>query len=299
MRFDCIGFGALNVDRLHHVKHIAKGGEESIVTEHKVHPGGSAGNTIVALARLGNKVGYVGKLADDESGKFLLQNFKEEGVNTWGVVLSKTGMTGEVMGYVDKKGERALYVESGVNDALEFEEVDLVYVSSADFLHLTSFIGERPFLSQQRVVESLTSARISLDPGMIYASLGLEKIRPLLRHTYVAFPNALELNLLTGEGPQKGSGILMAEGVQIVAVKLGDAGCYVTDGDAEYWVKAFPVEAVDTTGAGDAFCAGFLHGLISGKSIEICGRLGNIVASKKIVTSGAREGLPRRKDLDF
>ncbi len=299
MRFDCIGFGALNIDNLHRVECIAKGGEESIVTGHEVHPGGSAANTMVALARLGNRVGFLGKVAEDEGGSLLLRDFIEEGVDTRGIVVSKTGVSGQVMGFVDKRGERALYVEPGVNDTFEFDEIDLEYASSSRLLHLTSFVGEQPLLSQQKVVESLTSGRISFDPGMLHASRGLVKMRPILRRSYVAFPNALELKLLTGQDPQKGSKTLIAEGVQIVAVKLGDRGCYVTDGDAEYWIEAFPVRAVDTTGAGDAFCAGFLHGLISGKGLEACGRLGNFVASKKVAMTGARDGLPRREDLDL
>ena len=299
MTFDCIGFGALNVDRLHHVEQIAKGGEESIVTGHEEHPGGSAANTMVALARLGNKVGYIGKVADDESGKLLLRNFAEEGVDTRGIVIAKTGASGQVMGYVDKKGERALYVEPGVNDSLTFEEINLDYAASTGFLHLTSFIGERSLQSQKKVVELLTSVRISFDPGMIYASKGLNIIRPLLRRAHVVFPNASELKLLTGEGPQEGSKILLREGTEIVAVKLGEGGCYVTDGSREYWIEAYPVKAVDTTGAGDAFCAGFLHGLINGETIETCGRLGNFVASRKLTKMGARDGLPRRDQLSL
>ncbi|MEM2921343.1 MAG: carbohydrate kinase family protein, partial [Candidatus Bathyarchaeia archaeon] len=101
------------------------------------------------------------------------------------------------------------------------------------------------------------------------------------------------------EEPDKGSAILLKEGVQIVAVKLGKEGCYVTDGQLEYWIKAYSVKAVDATGAGDAFCAGFLHGLIEGEDIETCGRLGNLVASKKLTRTGARNGLPRREELNL
>jgi ribokinase len=87
------------------------------------------------------------------------------------------------------------------------------------------------------------------------------------------------------------------EGVKIVAVKLGSEGCFVTDGRGSYSIPASPTKVVDTTGAGDAFCAGFLHGLILGKDIQECGRLGNLVASKKISKSGARTGLPYIQDL--
>jgi ribokinase len=71
----------------------------------------------------------------------------------------------------------------------------------------------------------------------------------------------------------------------------------VTDGEQSQHVEAFKVDVVDTTGAGDAFCAGFLYGLIRDKSLEQCGRIGNFVASRCIERMGARPGLPTLKDL--
>jgi ribokinase len=111
-------------------------------------------------------------------------------------------------------------------------------------------------------------------------------------------PNSRETALLTGEeDPAKGARKLLKLGIKIVAVKLGSRGCYVTDGKEEHHVEAFKVPVVDTTGAGDAFCAGFLYGLIHKKSLYDCGRLGNFVASRCIMKVGARTGLPRLEDL--
>ena len=84
-----------------------------------------------------------------------------------------------------------------------------------------------------------------------------------------------------------------------MAVKLGGDGCYVTDGRERHLIEAFRVKAVDTTGAGDAFCAGFLYGLLNGKSLYECSRLGNFVASRCVMKMGARAGLPSVKDLEF
>jgi len=111
-------------------------------------------------------------------------------------------------------------------------------------------------------------------------------------------PNAIELELLTGETDYcKGADFMIGRGVKIVAVKLGGDGCYVTDGRERHLIKAFKVKVVDTTGAGDAFCAGFLYGLINDKSLFECGRLGNFVASRCVMKIGARTGLPFAKDL--
>ena len=113
-------------------------------------------------------------------------------------------------------------------------------------------------------------------------------------------PNAIELTLLTGEiNYCKGADIMIGRGVKVVVVKLGGDGCYVTDGRERHLIEPFKVKVVDTTGAGDAFCAGFLYGLINEKSLVDCGRLGNFVASRCIMQMGARAGLPFAKDLEL
>jgi ribokinase len=111
-------------------------------------------------------------------------------------------------------------------------------------------------------------------------------------------PNAGELELLTGIADyRRGAEAILEKGVKVVAVKLGSRGCYVTDGKQSHNVEAFKVSVVDTTGAGDAFCAGFLYGLIKHKNLEECGRTGNFVASGCTTRMGARAGLPKLKDL--
>ena len=118
-----------------------------------------------------------------------------------------------------------------------------------------------------------------------------------MRRCYFFSPNENELKLLTGKEYREGSKVLLKEGAKIVAVKLGKKGCYVTDGKESHLIEPFEVEVVDTTGAGDAFCAGFLYGLIKGKDLYECGKLGNFVASKCITKIGARDGLPKLSDL--
>ena len=98
-------------------------------------------------------------------------------------------------------------------------------------------------------------------------------------------------------GCVEGAEVLLGEGVSVVAVKLGGEGCYITDGGEGFRVPALKVRVVDTTGAGDAFCSGFLHGLLTGKDLRRCGEIANFVASRKIKKTGAREGLPRLGDL--
>jgi ribokinase len=297
MKFDVVCFGALNVDKLYRVNRIAREDEHSFIMDFVEAPGGSAANTAVGLARLGLKVGYIGKVADDNEGKFLLNDFKKENVDIKGVAISKTGTSGVVFGFVDKDGNRALYVAPGANDSLAFEEINLEYASNIKFLHFTSFVGESPLIAQKKLLKASSDVKLSFDPGELYARRGLTVMKPFLERCYVVSPNENELKLLTGKDYREGSKILLKEGASIVAVKLGRRGCYVTDGKEAHLIEPPDVERVDTTGAGDAFCAGFLYGLIKGKHLYECGRLGNFVASRCITKIGARDGLPKLSEL--
>jgi len=297
--FDVVGFGALNMDKLYKVNKIAGPEEEGFIIDCQEACGGSAANTIVGLARLGCKVGFIGKVAMDREGRILVEDFRREGVDVKGVVRAKTGRSGTVMGFVDEKGDRALYVDPGVNDTLEFKEIDRGYASKTEFLHMTSFVGEKSFETQKKLVESLPeNVKVSLDPGALYARKGIKQLSPVMNRSFAVMPNAKEIELLTGERDYvKGAEKVLRMGVKVVAVKLGSRGCYVTDGEESHHIEAFKVPVVDTTGAGDAFCAGFLYGLIKKKSLYECGRIGNFVASRCIMKMGARAGLPRLEDL--
>ena len=297
-RFDAVGFGALNVDKLYRVNRIAHEDEESFVKEIFEACGGSAANTIVGLTRLGLKTGYIGKVARDREGNLLLEEFEREGVDTSGIIVAEKGHSGTVLGFVDEKGERALYVAPGVNDEIEFEEINTSYAESARILHLTSFVGEKPFEAQKRLIEAISEdILVSFDPGTLYARKGFESLRPILEKAYVVLPSKDEIENITGRSFREASKLLLGLGVNIVAVKLGKEGCYVTDGKEEHFIEAFKVKVVDTTGAGDAFDAGFLYGLLKGEDLHECGRLGNFIASRCIANMGARTGLPRLSEL--
>ncbi|HUK85936.1 MAG TPA: carbohydrate kinase family protein [Candidatus Acidoferrum sp.] len=300
-KFDVVGFGALNVDVLFKVDRLAKAEEESFVEDYTEACGGSAANTVVALARLGCKTGFIGKVADDREGKLQIDCFNKEGVDTSAIIQAKKGKSGSVMGFVDKKGARTLYINSGVNDTIEPREIEYSYVSQTKFVHYSSFVGEKSLRAQKKLLAALSNdVKISFDPGSVYAQKGFAAIEPIIRSSYVLMPNAVELELLTGETDYtEGADLMINAGVKIVAVKLGDKGCYVTNGEDRLSVEPFKVKVVDTTGAGDAFCAGFLYGLINKKSLFECGQIGNFVASKSVTAMGARAGLPYAKDLSF
>lgn len=299
-KIEVAGFGALNVDKIFRVPRIAGRDEESFILKNEGKSmGGSAANTIVGLSRLGIKTSYLGKLGDDEEGKFYLGELEKEGVETNNIIISHEGKTGEVTAFVEEEGERSMYVDPGVNDELnENEAMRAIEKMNLEFLHLTSFVGNNPFAAQKVVVDEQGDIRISFDPGDLYVRKGLTALKPILEKSEVVFLNEKELEGLTKEkGWKDGAKLLLRLGVSKAVIKLGDRGCYIATDSEDFQVEAYAVAAVDTTGAGDAFNAGFLYGLIKNKSLEQSGKIGNFVASKCITKYGARNGLPTLEEL--
>ncbi len=163
---------------------------------------------------------------------------------------------------------------------------------------MSSFVGDGQFDIQSDVIASLAGkVKISLCPGALYVNRGLENIRSMLESSDIVFMNKVELESLTGKDYQSGSRVLLDMGCGQVAVTLGSEGSYIADADGFCMVPIEPKKAVDTTGAGDSFAAGFLYGVLLGKSKEECGVIGNIVASKCIKSIGARTSLPTSEEL--
>ena len=283
-----VGFGALNLDKIYLVDKIPREDEEGFVIDVEFHPGGSAANTIAGLASFGVKTGYIGKVGNDAEGEILVEDFRRRGVDLSGVIKSE-GRSGQALIFVDKSGNRAILVDPGVNDTIKFEEVNRKLIDEAEIVHMTSFICKNGVdsLESQKKVAKIAKA-VSFDPGLPYVERGFEEMRDIIEHTTILLPNRMELEKLVGKNFREAAKEMVEEGVKVVAVKLGEKGCYVTDGKEEYFIEAFKANVVDTTGAGDAFNAGFLYGWIKGKSLEACGKLGNYVASKIVERVGAR-----------
>ncbi|MGZ7044053.1 MAG: carbohydrate kinase family protein [Methanobacterium sp.] len=293
-KIDVAGFGALNIDKIYRVNKISCKDDESYIKDFSVSCGGSAANTIIGLSRLGIKTGFIGKISNDDDGKLLLQNLKKEGVNTENIVITE-GRSGNVLGFVDEDGERALYVDSGVNDHIEFNEINLDYLNNLRVLHLTSFVSNSIEAQKQAMEEISKGITVSFDPGRIYVEKGVNYIRDILDRTNIILINEVELKHLIGNKfptcKQKAE-VLLDYGIEIIVVKRGNKGSYVTDGDKSHNIKPFNVNCIDATGAGDAFNAGFIYGFIKGKDLKESCIMGNFVAGSCIEMEGATKGLP-------
>jgi ribokinase len=293
-KLDVIGVGALNLDRLYKVRKLADKGTHQEIVGFEECPGGSAANTISGLAGFGVCTGFIGAVGDDAEGRVMLKDFKTRGVDTLGVSILPA-RTGFIIGFVDAEGERTLYPHPGANSRLTYSKKQLGYARKANFLHLSSFVDDLQFRLQKKLVSLLPEkVKISFSPGGLYSKKGLAALLPIIRRSYIVFLNEDEIKELTGKGYKAGSKILIAAGAKIVAVTLGARGCFVYDSHHEHLIAAEKVRVVDTTGAGDAYAAGFLYALIKGKNIKEAGIQGNKTASSCIKEFGARTGLPRK-----
>ena len=293
VQVEIIGIGALNMDKLYLIERIAEPGEEVRVDEVSEQPGGSAANTIAGLARLGVGTGFIGRVGDDADGTRLRMELEKEGVDTQGIEISP-GRTGIATVLVDRSGERAMYVYPGANDKLCITPDNRTYAKSAKWLHLSSFVGEYPFEMQKNILRE-SESKISFAPGMLYAQKGIDALQEIITQAEIVFLNRDEIEMLTGLGYRDGTERLNEIGAAVVVVTLGRDGCYIHTPAAETTVPGYAAKVVDTTGAGDAFCAGFLCGHLNGRPLDECGRIGNRVAARCVEAIGARTGLPGAK----
>lgn len=297
---EIIGFGALNVDRLYSVDKIVSHDEESFITSETDTPGGSAANTIVGLARLGCSTSIIGKIAEDDEGDLIEYNLAINGVYTNNLIYSESGSTGKCIGFVDKNGERCLYISPGVNDDIKIGEINPLNIMRCKIMHYTSFVGDS-FNTQIELLEKLSKETLlSFDPGMLYVEKGFDELKPILERTDILLINESELRLLCNNDYDDLKELtlgLLDLGIDTVVVKQGSKGVFAINNSQECFVEAYECEVVDTTGAGDSFNSGFLYSFLKGYDLEKSCRIGNWVASKAIRGFGM-EKFPTAKELE-
>ncbi|MFC1860077.1 carbohydrate kinase family protein [Chloroflexota bacterium] len=309
---EVVGLGALNIDHLYRVEHILDDGE-AVVNEAKSLPGGSAANTIYGLAKLGVNTGYTGVISDDGAGKILLQDFHKAGVDTSQIRVKPETKTGSVLCLSDSLGKRSLYVIPGANSLLTINDLELTYINQAKWLHLSSFADDQQLEVLLELMRRLdSSVKLSFAPGVLHSIKEVTILGPILNRAHLLFVNQREIQHLTGKGVITGAENCLKQGCHMVIVTLGKgmklelgsrtvtAIAYVRDTKNEYAIEPTSQDAVsevDATGAGDAFAAGFLYGLLKNKEPHECGCLGDTMARFSLTKLGARKGLPTLTEL--
>jgi sugar/nucleoside kinase (ribokinase family) len=260
--------------------------------------GGCALNTSSALVRLGLRAAAVGKVGTDPLGNFVLGLLEERGVEASGVIRDPAVPTSASVALVDSEGERTFLHNPGANDALREEELgDSVFAGRALHLAGALVLGG---LDGEPAARILGEARrrglhTSLDP-VFDASGRWERVLPALPQCDLVTPGRAEAEAISGEtDPARAARRLRELGAGIAAVTLGPEGCHVAADDFDGRVPAVAVDALDGTGAGDAFAAGFLYGRLAGWATEACARFANAAGALATTAVGAFEGVA---DLD-
>ena len=279
-------------------------------------PGGAPANVAVALARLGVDVGFVGLIGDDPFGLLLSKRLKSEGVDTEQLRMRADSPTMIALVAASSPRDQDFIIYRGAALKLRTADLDLSYLRSAKILAFGSVSlsgeGRGAVLGAVRrareagvMVAYDANLRPALWPDMGTARKG---ILEGMQDVAVCKLNEVELELLAGtDDPATGSRRLLDRGVKLCLVTLGSGGAYFNNGRAEGHVPVFDVEAVETTGCGDAFLAGLIAGLLETSlqpetldeaSLRRLVRFANGTGALTATRKGAMAAAPKRADVE-
>lgn len=271
---------------------------------------GAESNVAIGLSRLGHKVGWISKVGKDEFGKTILSFVRGEGVDTSYVLEDESHPTGiffkeytnpsNVQIYYYRKHSAASYMRP--------EELNKEYIINSKYLHIT---GITPALSPDcystvmRAIEIAKShgVKVSFDPNLrkkLWSEKQAKKILlEIASKADIVMPSVTEAQFLLGtKDVHKQGELLINKGASIIVIKDSIKGTFYFTNEKKGFIPNFSVDEVDPVGAGDAFAAGFLSGLLNKFSIKKAVEKGNAMGALAVTVSGDVEGLPEEKQLE-
>jgi len=256
--------------------------------------GGSAANTCAVAAGLGARVGYIGKVADDQLGVVFRHDISAVGVHFPTTPLSGGAPTARCLILVTPDGQRTMNTFLGACVALQEADVDPALVAAASVTYLEGYLFDPP-AAQAAFYKAAAAAHaagrqvaLSLSDAFC-VNRHRDAFRQLVRdHVDILFANEVEITSLYEQNTFEDAAKAARHDVGLAVLTRSEAGSLILCGEQAVRVKAEPTKVVDTTGAGDAYAAGFLTGLTSGKTLEACGHMGSIAAAEVISHYGAR-----------
>jgi len=303
MKVSVVAVGDANVDLVAPTKSFPSRGEEVLVEKVEMCPGGSAANLSVAVARLGVSAGFIGRVGNDFFEQFLIKQLEKENVDISQLQVDDKVGTALLFVIVTENGERTMYTFRGANVLLSLEQVDMDYVRNADILHVSGYtlISDPQRKTALQILDAAKKACvfISFDVGVLAPIKATSHVHSVLPSIDLLFLNELEAVSLMGiKRPESAAESILSLGPEFVALKLGERGCLVLTKHKRFHSPAFQVDVVDTTGAGDAFDAGFLLGIREGWSLEKTARFANAVGALSVTRVGAWSALPTRREVE-
>jgi sugar/nucleoside kinase (ribokinase family) len=246
---------------------------------------------------MGLAVEVIGKVGQDSFGDFLIRELEQRGVGTRGVKRDDKVGSSATLVMVDPDGERRFVHYIGANARLSAADIDKALIESASLFHLGGALV-LPGMDGQPSVDVLRQARQAgattfLDTVWDTTGRWMDILGPYLPYTDYFLPSLPEAQAMSGcQEPMEAARALLAYGVKVVGLKMGAAGCLVVTRDGEaIRLPTYQVDAVDATGAGDAFVAGFMAGIWHNWPLEKTARFANAVGALCVTGAGASGGV--------
>ncbi len=293
-------FGSFVVDLMSRTPHLPKPGETVKGLDFTMGPGGKGFNQCVACHKAGAKVQMMTKLGQDSFSRVCLDTMEELGMDKKLIISTDKYSTGTAIIMVDENtAENQIVVVPSACTKISDEEVESIRdtLKNCDYV-LTQL--ETNLSAVEKLVE------ISKDTGtkVILNTAPIQKFKEeMLRDIYMVTPNEIEAEILTGvkvedlESANKASKWFIDRGVKKVIITLGKRGVFVFDGEKSKILPAYKVEAIDTTGAGDAFNGGLLAALTEGKDLWEACEFGNAVGALSVQKLGTTPSMPTKEEV--
>jgi len=276
----------------------------SVMGPGKEASGGSAGNTIAGIAALGGKTAYIGKVAADQLGEVFTHDIRAVGVTYDTAPLAGGLPTARSLIFVTPDAQRTMQTFLGATTQLGPEDVNMDYITSSKVVYLEGYLWDQP-----RAKAAMRDAAIKAHEAGVKVSLTLsdsfcvarfrdEFLELAEQYVDILFANESEILSLYQTENFDEALQQVRKHCEIAALTRSEKGSVVVNGDDVHVIEAVPgVKVVDTTGAGDAYAAGFLYAYTQGRDLATCGRLGGAMAADVISQMGPRSDVESVKKL--
>lgn len=297
--------GSLNCDYVATVPRMPALGETLAGSGLEIHPGGKGANQAVAAGRLADasmEVRMIGCVGEDAAGSMLLESVRGAGVELDTIRLAPGTPTGSALIWVTESGQNSIVVIPGANALLSAEDI-----RAAEPLYWKTRVALHQLESPLEAIEAALALGRQRRVITILDPAPAQPLFPaLLRNVDLLTPNESEAAILLGEAPRALSPEeayalgerLLGLGPRSVIVKLGAAGAVFLNHLHRFHIRGFPVEAVDTTAAGDTFNGALAAGIAEGMEMEDAVRFANAAAAISVTRPGAQPSVPNRGEVD-
>ena len=297
MKNICV-IGSLNMDLVVNVDTMPKPGQTIIGSNFKEVPGGKGANQAVAMARLNGNVSMIGKVGEDGFGQTLINSLKNDKVDTTYIQTSK-GATGVALITVDKNAQNSIVVSQGANFEVKEDDIDnnIEAIKNSDIVVLQL---ETPL---NTIKYALNKAKELNKYTILNPAQAVKLDDEIIKNVDLLTPNETELEIISGvsieteEDIQKAAQIMIEKGVKELIVTLGSKGSLYINKEKSMFKKAYKVEAVDTTAAGDSYTGALAVALSQDKNIEDAMDFASKVGALSVLKEGAQSSLPTLEDV--